>query len=439
MKLVARDHNGKLYSSLKSMYRNYADRVEYSTMLHRLSNGWTIEEVINGRQKQGKRIKYKRIEYRSISSLCKQFGINCSTVIRALKSGKTIGNIIRMEIEKYNKKLAEYYQRNDALLSTMDDWHKRRYRGIGGSEIASVMGLNKYQSPYDLWCVKTFRTDPFSGNDMTEFGTVMEDYVAKRYAEITGYTVEKDNTHYNGNDVDAPQLVGNIDRLVTLPDGSKRILECKTAKDPSQSDMLDSKSWGDGNVYYNGKQISSDDRIPTNYYLQVQQYMLITGVHSADLCVLFRTDCSVRVYSIPFNQEICSQIIASSRKFWIAVLDDTAPKMEVRDLTKVNNTSGAKEIDSVELSLISKLRNIKEQINELEKEKEELEFKLKETFSIYDTLTVDNQPVATWKVQSRKGLDAKKLKNERPDIYNQFVKETTTRVLRLKGDKNDRI
>ncbi len=435
MKLVARDHNGKLYASLKSMYRNYADRVEYSTMLHRLSNGWTIEEVINGRQKQGKRIKYKRIEYRSISSLCKQFGINCSTVIRALKSGKTIGNIIRMEIENYNKKLAEYYQRNDALLSTMDEWHKRRYRGIGGSEIASVMGLNKYQSPYELWCVKTFRTEPFSGNDMTEFGTVMEDYVAKRYAEITGYTVEKDNTHYNGNNVDAPQLVGNIDRLVTLPDGSKRILECKTARDPTQSDMLDSKSWGDGNSYYNGKQISSDDRIPTNYYLQVQQYMLITGVHSADLCVLFRTDCSVRIYSIPFNQEICNQIIASSRKFWIAVLDDTAPKMEVRDLTKVEKTSGAKEIDNEELSLISKLRNIKEQIDELEKEKEELEFKLKETFSIYDTLTVDNQPVATWKVQSRKGLDSKKLKQDRPDIYNQFIKETTTRVLRLKGEQ----
>lgn len=435
MKLVARDHNGKLYSSLKSMYRNYADRVEYSTMLHRLSNGWTIEEVINGRQKQGKRIKYKRIEYRSISSLCKQFGINCSTVIRALKSGKTIGNIIRMEIEKYNKKLSEYYQRNDAILSTMDDWHKRRYRGIGGSEIASVMGLNKYQSPYELWCVKTFRKEPFSGNDMTEFGTVMEDYVAKRYAEITGYTVERDNTHYNGNNVDAPQLVGNIDRMVTLPYGSKRILECKTARDPTQSDMLDSKSWGDGNCYYNGKQIISDDRIPTNYYLQVQQYMLITGVHSADLCVLFRSDCSVRIYSIPFNQEICSQIIASSRKFWMSVLDDTAPKMEVRDLTKLKKTNGVKEINSEELSLISKLKDVKEKINELDKEKTSLEIKIKETFSTYDTLTVDNQPVATWKVQSRKDIDAKRLKSEFPNIYNQYLKETTTRVLRLKGEQ----
>ena len=439
MKLVARDHNGKLYASLKSMYRNYADRVEYSTMLHRLSNGWTIEEVINGRQKQGKKIKYKKVEYRSISALCKRFGINCSTVIRALKAGKTIGTVIRMEIEKYNKKVAEYYQRNEERLATMDEWHKRRYKGIGGSEIASVMGLNKYQGPYKLWCVKTFRTEPFAGNDMTDFGTVMEDYVAKRYAEITGYTVEKDNTHYNGCEVDAPQLVGNIDRMITLPDGTKRILECKTARDPTQSDMLDSKSWGDGNVYYNGKQISSDDRIPTNYYLQVQQYMLITGVHSADLCVLFRTDCSVRVYSIPFNQEICSQIIASSRKFWIAVLDDIAPKMEVRDLAKVNKTNGAKEINSEELSFISKLKDVKEKINELEKEKTSLEIKIKETFSTYDTLTVDNQPVATWKVQSKKDIDRKKLKQDRPDIYNQFVKETTTRVLRLKGDKNDRI
>ncbi|HFC9341278.1 TPA: YqaJ viral recombinase family protein, partial [Enterococcus hirae] len=43
--------------------------------------------------------------------------------------------------------------------STLDmshqEWLEDRKKGIGGSDVATVLGLNKYKSPYQLWLEKT--------------------------------------------------------------------------------------------------------------------------------------------------------------------------------------------------------------------------------------------------------------------------------------------
>lgn len=44
---------------------------------------------------------------------------------------------------------------------------------------------------------------------------------------------------------------------------------------------------------------------------------------------------------------------------------------------------------------------------------------------------VDNYKVA-WKNQERRSVDTKKLKDENPEIYNEYLKVTKTRVLRIK-------
>lgn len=39
-------------------------------------------------------------------------------------------------------------------------WVEARRNGIGGSDVASIMGLNKFSSPLSVWLVKTGREDP---------------------------------------------------------------------------------------------------------------------------------------------------------------------------------------------------------------------------------------------------------------------------------------
>ena len=40
------------------------------------------------------------------------------------------------------------------------DWHNARHKGIGGSDVASILGLNPYKTNVELWREKTGRTKP---------------------------------------------------------------------------------------------------------------------------------------------------------------------------------------------------------------------------------------------------------------------------------------
>ena len=43
----------------------------------------------------------------------------------------------------------------DAKKATKEDWLRFRKTGIGGSDMAAIMGLSKWKSPLDIWLEKT--------------------------------------------------------------------------------------------------------------------------------------------------------------------------------------------------------------------------------------------------------------------------------------------
>ena len=53
-------------------------------------------------------------------------------------------------------------------------------------------------------------------------------------------------------------------------------------------------------------------------------------------------------------------------------------------------------------------------------------------FGDAEEIICNGEKLATWKTQTTKRLDSKRLKEELPDIATQYTKETETRVLRLK-------
>ena len=64
-------------------------------------------------------------------------------------------------------------------------WVEARKNGIGGSDVASIMGINKYSSPLSVWLIKTGRepSPDLSGNQAAEWGNRLEDVVADKFAE----------------------------------------------------------------------------------------------------------------------------------------------------------------------------------------------------------------------------------------------------------------
>ena len=77
-----------------------------------------------------------------------------------------------------------------------EEWLELRSHYLGGSDAAAVVGLNAYASPYSLWTEKTRRVPGFSGNLATEVGTFLEEFVAQKFAQVTGKKVRKCNQSF---------------------------------------------------------------------------------------------------------------------------------------------------------------------------------------------------------------------------------------------------
>lgn len=78
-----------------------------------------------------------------------------------------------------------------------EEWKALRSRYIGGSDAAAVVGMNAYVSPYSLWAEKTGSLPGFSGNLATEVGAYLEEFVARKFSEITGKKVRRANRAFS--------------------------------------------------------------------------------------------------------------------------------------------------------------------------------------------------------------------------------------------------
>ena len=184
-----------------------------------------------------------------------------------------------------------------------------RLTGLGGSDLGAILGLNPYRTPFQVWSEKTGRSESFTGNLQTRFGSYAEEFVAREYSDRTGRQVQRYNSllrHPN-----AP-LLGHIDRLV-VPEGAKRAshqreirtdlgLEVKTAHALAASRNGD---WGEPGT----------DAVPASYLIQCQAYMLLTGCAHWDLAVLFGNS-DFAIYHLHQDPELGEYIVDEASRWW---------------------------------------------------------------------------------------------------------------------------
>lgn len=336
-----------------------------------------------------------------------------------------------MNAEEFMKKCAEWNEKNAARLSSLDAWHSRRMSGVGGSEIASIMGENPWHTAHELWLQKTGKMPAFEGNAATLMGHILEPAVASWYERETLNIVEIDDTHYRA--LEAPWLCGNIDRHVV----GGGILECKT------SDTHDpfSDGWGDGNQYHpvTRELVVEDHKIPRYYELQVRLYMLVTGAPWADLAVIFKSLKSgepFRVYRIYPDTDDTAAMIKAGHDFMEMVFNDIEPPMSAAEIAKAHakNKSVASAVD-VDGEIVERLADVKSKIKILKAEEDALSDQIKSVLLDSDTGMVLGRPAVTWKSQIKKEFDEARFRAECPEIWAKYQRESVIRCLRLKSKK----
>ena len=147
-------------------------------------------------------------------------------------------------------------------------------RGIGGSDAGAVCGLNPYVSAMDVYYDKRSGTvdSEERDNESMRLGRDLEDYVAKRFCEDTGFKVIRSHKLYQHEEYPFMQSIENalliVDRLL-VGHGEDGIigLECKTAS-PFSMDK-----WKEGNI-------------PAHYLAQCHHYMAVLGAKAWYIAVI---------------------------------------------------------------------------------------------------------------------------------------------------------
>jgi len=310
-----------------------------------------------------------------------------------------------------------------ATLSEDDQWHFRRRLGIGGSEAGTILGLNKYQTAWDLWAIKTGRATPpdLSGNMAVKMGHKLEQTVAELYAETTGKQVRRSNIHHQHKD--KPWLVGNLDRVVV---GEKRGLECKTA-----SSFAAKGKFGKGNQYSQaGELVILCDEVPDTYLVQVQHYMAVTGLPVFDLAVLIDGR-DFRIFTLHRNEELIAEIEEQLTDFWFNnVIADIAPPGEIIAEPEVIK-GAAVEATNYITSLIESHKELDEAIKELKAEQDNIDTQIKQFIGESEILVHDGKQLASYKPVTTNRFDTTAFKKADPATYAQYVKPSTSRTFRV--------
>ncbi len=208
--------------------------------------------------------------------------------------------------------------------NTHEEWLEERKKSLGGSDVASVLGMNEYSSPYTVWAEKTGKIPSFEGNEWTRLGNDLEGYVAQRFCEASGLKVVNDNTTWRNDKY--PHLHANIDRRVV---GMKAGVECKLTSE------LNAKK------YKNGE-------FPDRFYAQCVEYLAVTELDRWFLVVLIYGK-GIKIYQmtrIPNDEvpEWCEasvyvedgeieSLVKATAEFWKYVKSGEAPMVDGSDST----------------------------------------------------------------------------------------------------------
>lgn len=308
------------------------------------------------------------------------------------------------------------------LFSTVDmpkeDWLRWRKTGITGTDAGAICGLNPYASAFSVYQDKiTDAVEEFDNESMRQ-GRDMEAYVASRFEEKTGYKVRRANAIFQNEE--HPFMLADFDRLIVgLPNGEKAGLECKTVS-PYSADK-----WKEGNI-------------PLHYQMQVQHYLAVSGYDCWYVAALiFGREFIIR--KIERDEELIQNLITIEERFWnenvlARVMPDPDGSRDCAEQIAKLYFKSDKEKTIELLGVDSELRRREEVvalIDKLEKEKAIIDQKIQ--LQLEDAAYGESSEYrVSWVTSESRRLDTKKLKAEKPEVYDQYCKTSSSRRFMVK-------
>lgn len=296
-----------------------------------------------------------------------------------------------------------------------EEWLKWRTKGIGGSDVSIIAGINPYKSVYQLWQEKRgLAVLEEADNEFTHFGTVLEPVVKREFMQRSGLKVRAKRMILRSSEY--PFMLADLDGVV-YENGRMCIFEAKTASAYKQG------IWEEG--------------VPGEYMLQVQHYMAVTGAGKAYIAALVGGN-HFFCHEVSRDDEMIGKITAMEAYFWENyVLAGNEPPLDGSKATAsyLNSRYGISNGKSIELPgealpIFQKYDEITGQLEELTAQKEAVINQLKYYLKENEEGTAGERKV-TWKEVKTTVFDKKRLKEEEPEIYGKYASTGSYRRLHV--------
>lgn len=276
-----------------------------------------------------------------------------------------------------------------------EEWLKAREDGIGASEVAAVVGLSPWETPFSLWLRKTGQVPALEENTAMHLGHLLEPIVVELWEEKTGFKAVKASAKdIIYQDAEHPWRKVTPDRIAYEigEDGKKHkvLLEIKTTRSAFDPDEL-----------------------PTHYLCQTQYQMHVTGIHVCYLCWL-ASGIDYGHARVEYDAEFAEWLVSNVDTFYLeCVKGGKEPDLiSVSDYAIKGSTPDASiEADDVVLSHVLALRELKTFIANREEDADSYADSIKMYMAENEALTHDGKLLATWKSGARGRIFLLKNKN----------------------------
>lgn len=179
-----------------------------------------------------------------------------------------------------------------------------RNQGIGGSDVPVIVGMSPYRSAIDLWEEKRGNAIEREPSLAMRLGTMLEDGIAKVYAEQEGAKITKPK-HAFGLVEQRGRLVphAGIEERFGFPTWAQvdRIRQERPRRGVEVKNTANLKRFGEGT--------------PDDVAVQVQHAMMITGLKSFDV-VSLSGGRDLAIDTIEADQDVQDAIRDASYRFW---------------------------------------------------------------------------------------------------------------------------
>jgi len=259
-----------------------------------------------------------------------------------------------------------------------DQWLEQRRKGVGGSDVATIMGSG-YATELELYNDKMGIAPPWGGNEKTKWGNRLENNIAEHWAEESGREIVKETVMRVNPDYPICQV--NIDRqILPVDDKGPGNLQIKNV-----GEMTHSK-W--------------EDDLPLYMFFQFQWELAATGWRFGEFGILVGGNNFLRV-PLKRDEALIQEMLKKANNWWQKhIVAKVPPPLSGKELSKKTDypQGVTSQVGSNVKILCDEYLEINGQLKDLEEEKSKIKNLIQVACGDADFIEWDGKVLASFRL-----------------------------------------